>query len=67
MFAWRDACIHFGKETWSHLRCFYLYKMFTRHLNMECFESAVPAIFLSYAPNFTNKMQAMTLYIQGLM
>ena len=26
--------------------------MFTRHLNMECFESAVPAIFLSYTPNF---------------
>ena len=24
----------------------------TRHLNMECFESAVPAIFLSYVPTF---------------
>ena len=24
----------------------------TRHLNVECFESAVPAIFLSYAPTF---------------
>ena len=30
----------------------YLYKVFTGHLNMECFESAVPAIFLSYAPTF---------------
>ena len=30
----------------------YLYKEFTRHLNVECFESAVPAIFLSYAPTF---------------
>ena len=25
-----------------------------KHLNMECFESAVPAIFLSYAPTFFN-------------
>ena len=24
----------------------------TRHLDVECFESAVPAIFLSYAPTF---------------
>ena len=24
----------------------------TRHSNVECFESAVPAIFLSYAPTF---------------
>ena len=31
--------------------------VFTRHLNMECFESAVPAIFLSYAPTFL-KMQS---------
>ena len=30
----------------------FLYKVFTRHLDMECFESAVPAIFLSYAPTF---------------
>ena len=54
MFASRDVCIHFGKKTWSHLRVTpdYLYKVFTRHLNMECFESAVPAIFLSYAPTF---------------
>ena len=22
MFASRDVCIHFGKETWSHLRCY---------------------------------------------
>ena len=27
----------------------------SRHLNMECFESAVPAIFLSYAPTFFKK------------
>ena len=25
---------------------------FTRHLNMECFESAVPTNFVSYAPTF---------------
>ena len=25
-------------------------QVFTRHLNMECFESAVPANFVSYAP-----------------
>ena len=29
-----------------------IYKVFTRHLNVECFESVVPAIFLSYAPTF---------------
>ena len=52
MFASRDVCIYFGKKTRIHLLC-YTYadytKVFTRHLNMECFESAVPAIFLSYA------------------
>ena len=26
--------------------------MFTRHLNMECFELTVPAKFVSYAPTF---------------
>ena len=26
--------------------------VFTRHLNMECFESAVPANIVSYAPTF---------------
>ena len=30
--------------------CTCIYKVFTRHLNVECFEPAVPAIFLSYAP-----------------
>ena len=29
-----------------------LIKVITGHLNMECFESAVPAIFLSNAPTF---------------
>ena len=53
MFASRDVCIYFGKNTWRHLRWwFYLCKVFTRHLNVECFESAVPAIFFSYAPTF---------------
>ena len=32
--------------------CTCIYNVFTRHLNMECFESAIPAIFLSYAPTF---------------
>ena len=32
-----------------------IYKVFTRHLNVECFESVVPAIFLSYAPTFFRK------------
>ena len=32
----------------------YLHKVFTGHLNTECFESAVPAVFLSYAPIFLN-------------
>ena len=32
--------------------CACIYKVFTRHLNVECFESAFPAIFLSYAPTF---------------
>ena len=27
-------------------------QVFTRHLNMECFESAVSANFVSYAPTF---------------
>ena len=27
-------------------------QVFTRHLNMECFESAIPANFVSYAPTF---------------
>ena len=35
-----------------HLYWLYLYNVFTRHLNMECFDSVVPAIFLSYAPTF---------------
>ena len=37
-----------------HLYWLYLhvYKVFTRHLNMEYFESAVPAIFLSYTLTF---------------
>ena len=56
MFASRHVCIYFVKNTWSYLRCctytLYLYKVFTRHLNMECFESAVPAIFLSNSPTF---------------
>ena len=30
----------------------HLYQVFTRHLNMECFELAVPADFVSYAPTF---------------
>ena len=43
----------FTLKTWNHLHCwFYLYKVFIRHLNVECLESAVPAIFLSYAPTF---------------
>ena len=29
-----------------------IYKVITRHLNVECFDSTVPAIFLSYAPTF---------------
>ena len=34
-FASRDVCIYFGKKTWSRMRCwFYLYKEFTRHLNV---------------------------------
>ena len=41
MFASRDVCINFGKKTWSHLHYDWLYlnKVFTRHLNMECFSS----------------------------
>ena len=27
-------------------------ELFTRHLNMDCFESMVPANFVSYAPIF---------------
>ena len=29
-----------------------IYKVFIGHLNMECFESTVPAIFRFYAPTF---------------
>ena len=29
-----------------------IYKVFIRHLNIECFESTVPAIFRFYAPTF---------------
>ena len=52
MFASRDVCIHFGKKTWSHLRCYYmyLYKVITRHLKMECFESSM----FDYLINQTN-------------
>ena len=47
MLASRDVCIYFGKKTWSYMHCsFYLYKEFTRYLNLVCFESVVPAIFL---------------------
>ena len=57
MFASRDVCIHFGKKTWSHLRCntfndFNYTRLYTRHFNMESFKSAVPAIFLTYASTF---------------
>ena len=57
MFASRDVCIYFSKKNVDssallHLYWLYLYKVFTRHLNMECFKSAVTAIFLSYAPTF---------------
>ena len=53
MFLFRDICIYFRKKTWGHMCCgFNLYKEFIRHLNVECFESAVPAIFPSYAPTF---------------
>ena len=53
MFLFRDICIYFRKKTWGNMRgWFYLYKEFIRHLNVECFESAVPAIFPSYAPTF---------------
>ena len=53
LFASRDVSIYFGKETCGHLRCwFYLYTEFTRLLNVECFKSAVSAIFLSNAPTF---------------
>ena len=34
--------------------------MFTRHLNMECFELAIPANFVSYAPTFLS--QSVRLY-----
>ena len=44
----RDVCIYFREKTWRDMRCwFYLYKEIIRHLNVECFESAVPAIILS--------------------
>ena len=33
-----------------------IYKVFTWHLNVKCFESAVPAIFPSYAPTFFTYM-----------
>ena len=63
-FASRDVCIHFGKKAWSHLRGFYLYKVFTRHLNIECFESAVPAIFLAFAPTFfCQKYQQLVFFV----
>ena len=58
MFAFRDVCIYFGKKTPSsaHLYIYwlYLYNVFTRHLEAR-FQSAVPAIFLSYAPTFFNE------------
>ena len=53
MFASRDVFIYFRQKTWIHMRCwFHVYNMFTRHVKVECFESAVPAIVLSYAPAF---------------
>ena len=32
-----------------------IYKVITRHLNVECFDSMVPALFLSYAPTFFHR------------
>ena len=47
MFASRDVCINFRKKTCAVDLIYIAYK-FTRHLNGECFELAVPA----YAPTF---------------
>ena len=44
--------IRFPTRGYTYTDYIYIYKVFTRHLNMDCFESAVPAIFLSYAPTF---------------
>ena len=46
MFASRGVCIYFGKKTCAVDFTLIVY----RHLNWEFFESAVLAIFLSYAP-----------------
>ena len=48
-----------------------IYRVFTRHLNMECFESAVPAIFLSYAlssnyPIYTNIAYRVIFFLSNL-
>ena len=52
MFASRDVCFYFGKKS---VEAIYQYQEFTRHLNVEYFESAISAIFLSYAPTSFGK------------
>ena len=47
-----------------HLYQLYLYKVFPRHLNMECFELAVLAIFLSYAPTFFDYKRYRTFFFE---
>ena len=45
----------------------YLYpqQVFTRHLNMECLELAVPANFVSYAPTFFSFIFLKNLVVSG--
>ena len=62
-----EICINYKvKKTWSWI---YLYQVFTRHYNMECFESAVPETF-SYAPTTKSplillKITFFTIYIES--
>ena len=50
MFASRDVCIYFENVESSALLILPIQGVY--YLNMEWFESAVPAIFPSYAPTF---------------
>ena len=52
-YCFQKISINYDKKTWCCPSSWFTYtRLFTRLLNMECFESAVPANFISYAPTF---------------
>ena len=51
------TCIYNGKKTWCRPSSWFTYtRCLLDNINMECFESAVPANFVSYAPTFFHEV-----------